>query len=88
MAEFNWSPEELQEIVDNNRLVLFRRGHRSSRSAGSPTAPRWCYSSSDSRSSPSTYSPTTEQFPRFARGRTFPQCPRYSFTASSSEALT
>ena len=26
MAEFNWSPEELQEIVDNNRLVLFMKG--------------------------------------------------------------
>ena len=26
MAEFNWAPEELQEIVDNNRLVLFMKG--------------------------------------------------------------
>ena len=26
MAEFNWTPEELQEIVDNNRLVLFMKG--------------------------------------------------------------
>ncbi len=26
VAEFNWSPEELQEIVDNNRLVLFMKG--------------------------------------------------------------
>ena len=26
MAEFNWSPEELQEIVDNNKLVLFMKG--------------------------------------------------------------
>ena len=26
MAEFNWTPDELQEIVDNNRLVLFMKG--------------------------------------------------------------
>ncbi|SVE05028.1 uncharacterized protein METZ01_LOCUS457882, partial [marine metagenome] len=26
MAEFNWTPEELQEIVDNNKLVLFMKG--------------------------------------------------------------
>jgi monothiol glutaredoxin len=26
MAEFNWTPDELQEIVDDNRLVLFMKG--------------------------------------------------------------
>ena len=26
MAEFNWTPDELQEIVDNNKLVLFMKG--------------------------------------------------------------
>ena len=26
MAEFNWTPDELQEIVNNNRLVLFMKG--------------------------------------------------------------
>ena len=26
MTEFNWTPEELQEIVDSNRLVLFMKG--------------------------------------------------------------
>ena len=26
MTEFNWAPEELQEIVDNNKLVLFMKG--------------------------------------------------------------
>lgn len=26
MTEFNWTAEELQEIVDGNRLVLFMKG--------------------------------------------------------------
>jgi|TARA_B100000959_G_scaffold37698_1_gene36418 monothiol glutaredoxin len=26
MAEFNWTPDELQEIVDGNPLVLFMKG--------------------------------------------------------------
>jgi len=26
MSEFNWTPEELQEIVESNRLVLFMKG--------------------------------------------------------------
>ena len=26
MAEFNWTPEELQVIVDDNKLVLFMKG--------------------------------------------------------------
>ena len=26
MPEFNWTPEELQEIVESNRLVLFMKG--------------------------------------------------------------
>ncbi|MBS65316.1 MAG: monothiol glutaredoxin, Grx4 family [Euryarchaeota archaeon] len=26
MTEFNWTPDELQELVDNNRLVLFMKG--------------------------------------------------------------
>ena len=26
MAEFNWTPEELQELVNVNRLVLFMKG--------------------------------------------------------------
>ena len=26
MTEFNWTPDELQEIVDDNRLVLFMKG--------------------------------------------------------------
>ena len=26
MADFNWTPDELQEIVDSNRLVLFMKG--------------------------------------------------------------
>ena len=26
MAEFNWTPDELQDIVDDNRLVLFMKG--------------------------------------------------------------
>tara|TARA_B100001105_G_scaffold63956_2_gene49883 strand:- start:1094 stop:1423 length:330 start_codon:yes stop_codon:yes gene_type:complete len=26
MTAFNWSPDELQEIVDDNRLVLFMKG--------------------------------------------------------------
>ena len=26
MTEFNWTPDELQELVDNNRIVLFMKG--------------------------------------------------------------
>ncbi len=39
MAEFNWTPDELQEIVDNNRLVLFMKGTRFPRSAPGQTSP-------------------------------------------------
>lgn len=26
MSEFNWSPEELQEVVDSNPIVIFMKG--------------------------------------------------------------
>ena len=26
MSEFNWTPDEIAEIVNNNRLVLFMKG--------------------------------------------------------------
>ena len=26
MADFSWTPDEMQEIVDSNRLVLFMKG--------------------------------------------------------------
>ena len=36
MSEFNWTPDEIADIVNNNRLVLFMKG--------TPEMPQWGFS--------------------------------------------
>ena len=39
MSEFNWTPEEIAEIVNENRLVLFMKGTQKCHNVVFPIVP-------------------------------------------------
>ena len=75
----DWTPEELQAIVDEHALVLFMKGTPDQAQCGFSNRAAQVMQALGEPFAGSTFSPTHEPFRAFAPGRTSQPCLRSSF---------